>query len=80
MGVNLEMDLDSAGSGVEVGSRDGCGDRVAGIAGPGEGPGVQVGLGNCTSHPVCFLPPAGFISYMNYINFWFILAPRAEWT
>ncbi|EPQ16028.1 hypothetical protein D623_10017705 [Myotis brandtii] len=27
----------------------------------------------------CFLA-IGFISYMNYVNFWFILAPQAIWT
>lgn len=79
-GLNLDMDSDSAGNGVEVGSRDGYGDRVGGIIGHGERTGVQVGLVNSTPHPLCFLPPSGFISYMNYVNFWFILAPQAIWT
>lgn len=75
------MDSDRGGNGVEVvGSRDGCGDRVGGIIGLGERTGVKVGLVNAISHPLCFLPPSGLISYMNYVNFWFILAPQGIWT
>lgn len=60
----------------------GFGDRVGGVIEFGERTAIKVGLASSTRHLSAFSPllPPGFFSFLNYINFWSILALQAIWT
>lgn len=73
---------DIVGNGAEFGIRDGPGDREGGAVGLWERTGIRAGLVNCFSPALfsSFPHRPGLLSYLNYINFWSILAIQAIWT
>lgn len=81
LGLGLKIGVrDSVGDGAEFGYGHGFGITVRGVAGLGERTRIRLGLVNLAPQPAALFLPSGFFSYLNYMNFWSLLAIQAIWT